>query len=112
MKTVRCNQATYVKLLGEKHKLEIQKMDTVNLSDVMDVVMIKLEAFTNGSSVEEVEALKFRFIEAADVVAEVVSVGEDDEDSTDDSEDETPTPRKKRPVASKAATKKRRRPSA
>lgn len=95
---------SFVTLMQEKHKLELAKRDICNMSDVLDVVLLKLQAYQEGEDTETVEAMQFRFTDKADEMATVV-VGADDEE--DDDDEEAPKPKRKKSTA--AAKKKRKR---
>lgn len=108
MKTVRINLQTYRELLHVKHEQEIIKMDVVNMSDVLDVVMDRYRRLVNGEDLEEVLERKYVFSAEADVVAKPLDPGDDEEETDDEEEEEEETPKPRRKKASRPSGTKAR----
>jgi hypothetical protein len=114
MKTLRCNTATYRELFKVKHEQELIKMDVVNMTDVLDVVVFrynKMRELLEAEAPEELQELidiKFKFTDKAEVVA--VPLEDEDEDEEDEDEEEVEEPRKPRrqQARRKKTTRKRR----
>lgn len=106
MKTIRVEGVDYRELLYVKHELEIEKMDVVNMSEVVHEVMVRYSAMKGGMDYEDaVEHAKTQRL-TTDTSGSVVDVDFDDDDSDDESSDDDPQPKRKAATRRKSTAKK------
>lgn len=105
MKTIRVEGIDYRELLYVKHELEIEKMDVVNMSEVVHEVMVRYTEMKNGKDYEDaVEAAKEQRLTPS-TEGNVVDV-DFDEDSEDESSSEEDVKPKRKTASRKRTVKK------